>query len=285
MNKLCLSVFSFFVLLLPTLGQAYIPPARMIFQRTAENNGSAQYQIEQELQFHAGSEPVTLKETWLIDGEKSLKLTVTGLREWKDKIRWQFLYVGGQKWIAKKGRAESRQVPGEFFERFFHAKSGEALGQWFSQMKLFPASALQKKPLPRKADEFKNESEDFVRLSRTGGAVTWAFGTPAAADGSNLPPGLWIEQDQFVIRRIRFPSGAELSAENFSSFSRGKIFPQIRSLRANQNSVTLSLVSLTAKAAAASQFQPSSLEGDFQLEGLAAHPAQPWIEEFYTRFR
>lgn len=265
--------------------QAYIPPARMILQRTADNSGSGAYQIEQELQFPNGAEPLLLKETWLVENDRSMRVTVTGQREFST-LRWQILYGGGQKWSTRGGGTpNATNISADFVERFFHVRSGESLATWLMGMKILPAGATHRKALPRKSEDIRYQSEDFVRLARTGGSVAWAFGTPAAAEGTDAPAGIWIEQDQFVIRKIRLPSGADITAENLTSYPRGLIFPKTRTIRWGPHSVNINVLSINAKPNVAGQLTPSRLEAAPRNDLLKGQPAQSLIEEFYSRFR
>src|SRR3989344_5870049 len=86
------------ILLAPVFALAYIPPTRMILQRTAENSGSGVYAIEQEVQFNNVQDSLFLKETWLIENDRTMRVTVTGTKDLKDQIKLQFIYAGGQRW-------------------------------------------------------------------------------------------------------------------------------------------------------------------------------------------
>jgi hypothetical protein len=277
-----LALFFSFSFLIPAV--AYIPPARMILERTAENAGSGSYTIEQEVQFPNGPEPLVVKETWTIENDRSMRVTVTGLREQKDSLRLQILYAGGQRWIMRDGgRKESGPIPADFAERFFHWRTLDTAIMQLTALKIVPASALQKKPLPRRASDFKNEIPDYVRLSRSAGVVSWAFGLPASPSGAELTPGLWIEQDQFVIRKVRLPSQAEIIAENYTIYPRGLQFPKVRHMHWGTHSASIRVLSITGRGAR--NLSTSSLDTGWKTQGLAGQPAKEILEEFYTRFR
>ena len=83
-------------------------------------------------------------------------------------------------------------------------------------------------------------NEPFVRLARSGGTINYAFGSIATGEAAHTHPrGLWIEQDQFVLRKIRFHSGAELSAERYSNYSRGLDYPRKRTLQWENQTVNI----------------------------------------------
>lgn len=277
----------FFIVNFGLMAQAYIPPTKMILQRVSDNAGSGLYLVEQEVQLNTGVEPVFLKETWIIENERTLRLTVTGLKELKDSVRLQFVYVGGQKWQMHGNQKESGDIPDEFLERFFHIRNHENLIAYLQGLKILPSLSGLKKPVQTgKNNEVKYEPEPFVRLSRSEGVINYAFGTPTPADQKDLGPGLWVEQDQFVIRKLRFPSQAEVTAENYGSFTRGLSFPKLRTIQWGQNTVQLRLLTVSGKVANASHsLKASSLDVPVMIKTPLNPAAQTLIEEFYTRFR
>jgi len=271
------------VLLSPVF--AYIPPTRMILQRTAENSGSGIYAIEQEVQFNNVHDSLFLRETWLVENDRTMRVTVSGTKDLKDQIKLQFIYAGGQRWSQNLNR-ESRRISEEFIERYFNFRSTEHLAANLMQNKILPPNAFAKKPLPKNLDTLKYEPDEFVRLSRTGGVANYAFGVPTPAEGTPNP-GLWIEQDQFLIRKLRLPSQVEVTADNYTQYARGLNYPKVRTVRWGQNTVTIRLIGINARPAAAnvSQFQPSSLDTSTKLDGLLNQPAREAVIEFYSRFR
>lgn len=270
-----------------SFAQAYIPPTRMILQRVVDNSGSGTYVLEQEIQFMNGLEPIHLKETWVIENERTMKLTVSGTKEYKDTVKLQFMYVGGQKWQLKNKSRENSKVPDEFFERYFHFRSLENMGQWLQGQGLIPSQALNIKHLnAKKVEDFKYDPENFVRLSRTDGVVTYAFGTPTPPQQKDPNPGLWIEQDQFLIRKFRWSTQAEISAENYGNFPRNLSFPRTRYVRWDNHSVSIRLIQLSARPNVSGNFfQPSNLDINNTLEGLSTTQIKGLVEEFYSRFR
>ena len=277
---------AFMVTLISQMAWAYIPPTRMILSRVAENAGSGTYTIEQEVQMSAGIEPIYLKETWVIENERTLRLTVTGTKDLKDLVRLQYLYVGGQKWQLKNGKKESSKISEDFLEKYFHFRSSENLISSLQNLKILPQPLNIKKSVAKKGEEFKYEPESFVRLTRAEGGLSYAFGSPTPLEQKELNPGLWIEQDQFIIRKLRLPSLTEVTAENYAPFVRGLNFPKLRTIQWNQNTVTIRLLSVVGKNPGGNQiFQPNTLDIPYTIKALPNVSAQTLIEEFYTRFR
>jgi len=275
---------AFLLLLTPVFAFAYIPPARMILQRTAENSGSGIYAIEQEVQFNNVQDSLFLKETWIIENDRTMRVTVTGTKELKDQIKLQFIYAGGQRWSQNTAR-ESRRISEDFLEKYFNFRSTDQLGATLMQLKILPTTAFAKKPIPKNLDNLKYEPDDFVRLSRAGGVPNYAFGTPSPAD-NGVNPGIWIEQDQFLVRKLRLPSQVEVTADNYNQYARGMNYPKVRTIRWGQNTVTIRLIGVTSRPAnTANAFQPTSLDTSTKLDGLNNQPARDAVIDFYSRFR
>ncbi|WP_295901445.1 hypothetical protein [uncultured Bdellovibrio sp.] len=273
-------------LCLPGLAMAYIIPTRTILQKTAENAGSGIYAIEQEVQFSNGEETVAVKETWLIDSDRTMRLTVTGAKDLQNSFKLQYIYNGGQKWSMANNNRTSARVPEDFLEKFLNFRNPEIFANTLAHLKMIPASAFQKKPVGKTAADFKNEPESWVRYSRTGGVVNYALGVPTPVDQEQNYPGIWIEQDQFVVRKLRLPSQVEMSANNYNQFARGLSYPRARTIRWGNNTVTIRLISASARPqTAVNLFQPSSLDANLKWDGINSLPAKDVITEFYTRFR
>lgn len=266
-------------------GNAYIPPSRTIFEKLIANSGSGTYQLEFDVEFQNGGEPLILRETWIVDGDQSLRVRVSGVGAMAGRVQIDSLYAAGQKWTRKGGQNSAVGLPREFFERIFHLRQIDNVPPVMAALGLQLAPVLEKKPVPRKSDEFRYTPEPLVRFARTGGIVAWAYGESAPSDGARRPGGLWIEQDQFVVRRLRFPESAEVIASDHESYPRGLRFPRQRIVRWGGHEVSLRLLSATTKQGSNKELQPSSITESRPLENLDDLPAKQAILEFYQRFR
>ncbi len=274
------------LVLLPLFSQAFIIPTRTILQKTSENAGSGIYAIEQEVQFVNGDDTLTLKETWLVENDRAMRLTVTGGKDLQNTFTLQFVYSGGQKWSMNSGSRKGEKLPDEFLEKFLHFRSPEIFANTLAQLKIVPANAYQKKPVGRTGNEFKYDPESWVRYSRTGGTVNYALGIATPVDKDVNYPGLWIEQDQFLVRKLRLPTQVEMSANNYNQFAKGLSFPRARTIRWGNHTVTIRTLSVSARpATVANLLQPASLDRNTNWEGVRTLAAKDIVTEFYTRFR
>lgn len=284
MKSLNLALLTFFAA--PLIASAAILPTKAILQKTTDNAGAGLYAIEQEVQFSNGDDTITVKETWLIQDDHTMRLTVSGGKELQNSFSLQFIYGGGQKWSLTPSGKKNEKIPEDFLERFFNFRNPDVMAQHLINNKIIPTYATQKRPLARVGTEFKHESENWVRYSRTAGVVNYAFGIPTPVDKELNYPGLWIEQDQFLIRKLRLPSQVEVLANNYSQFSRGLNYPRSRTVRWGNHTATIRLISATARPqSTASQLQPASLDKSAKWDGTLSLAAKEAITEFYTRFR
>lgn len=272
--KLVLSVLVIFA---SSFAFAYIPRGLLILEKTTDNNGSGAYQIEQEVQFPNNQDVLILKETWLVENENTLRVTVTGTKDLKDQIQFSISYTGG----TRSGFDGGSKITTDFIERYFHFRKSENFANALIQLKIVPGTFMNKKPV-RTTKEVEHSPENYVRLSRNGGAVTYALGTPTPAGQSSENPGFWIEQDNFVLKKFRLPSQVEVSADKYSIFSRGLHFPRTRTVQWNSNQVTIQTLSVTGKG---KDVFAQTTKPQTNLNGLKGQAAQSLVEEFYKRFR
>lgn len=276
-----LSLFAFLFFVQPAW--SYIMPTKTILQKTVENAGQGVYAVEQEVVFSSGPQQFTVKETWLIENERTMRLSVQGLNELAG-LKAQFVYNGPQKWAYIEGQRRSENVSNEFIEKYFNFRKTDNLAATLVNNKILPNNALHNKSLPRRSSDIKYEPDSWVRFSRTGGVVNYAFGVPTPVGQETNWPGLWIEQDVFVIRKLRLPSQVEVTADDYNSFSRGLHYPKTRTVRWNQHTATIKLISATRRSqTAANLFQAASIDIPTNINALPQSAEH--IVEFYKRFR
>jgi hypothetical protein len=278
-------ISSIFIFLSLSLSQASIPRASFILEKTSANAGSGAYQIDQDLVFAGAQESLTLRESWIIEGDNLMKVVVTGPKELQDAIKMQFNYSGGQKsFLTAKGRQAAR-IGEDFIEKYFHFRTRDALAKALVQDKIIPASIPGPKPIKASKD-YVYVPEPFTRLSRVGGVITYQLGAAPKAE-RDANPAIWIEQDLFQIRKLRLPSSVEVSADNYANYARGLSLPKNRTVRWNQKSVQINLVRITQlkTAKGAAFYQANNGDIATRLGGIKDADTAKTVEEFYQRFR
>jgi hypothetical protein len=275
------------MMLMPWATHAYIPEIKTILARTAENHGRGLYQVEQDITFATAPEPSVVKETWIIRDENSMRVHFEGRGPLRGMVQGTIVYENGHKhWLDEGGSVRQKRVSDDFFEPLFYFRYSKPFRARLIAQKLLPPILGHDRPslVVGKAQGYT--SPPGIRLSRVAGVVNYAMGTPTPPDGQLLP-GLWIEQDQFQVRKARFASEATVMADQFQHFEQNLWLPKIRSVTWNNHSAQMQFLdvrSFGSKGGAeqAGLLSAGSLSGKgvpLKLSGDAE------IGEFYTRFR
>lgn len=276
--------------------EAAIPSSKMILIRLAKNSGRGTYVIEQEVKFlNAPEGQNVLKERWLVQNAESMRLIVTGAKP--GEARWDALYKETRRTasVIDAGTAEikSAGIPGDFLEPYLFYRNSIKFLETFIRHKILPPSAGR--PAPRIANlaTYKPVPEQAVRLGREAGTVSWVFGEPTPVGNTVQFPGAWIEQDSFLLKKLRFPSQVEMTLSGHASGGAGLKLPLERTItwkpadKSNDTTWTAMIKVISVKnfsdSALAAQFQASSIT---PAEAKAARlPNDPSVREFYSRFR
>jgi hypothetical protein len=278
----------FFALVLGSVAAwAYIPPYWMILSRTADNHGHGVYQIEQEVAFQQGDEPLIVNERWTIESENTMRLEVTS-RKQSEPFHLTYIYRDGRRhWVDENGVKKSERVPEDWFEPFLYFRLSKNLKALAVQRGMAPATSLKSEPYKYTAKKPSPDPEPYVRLSRVDGLVAYAIGTPTPASTNEMLPGIWIEQDHFLVRKVRFASQAELTAQNYKNFHDLWVPRDMQiSWQGHEAKVSVTnVISLGPEAKKKSSFDPSDLNFGKNPQVASQLPNDPAIRDFYSRLR
>lgn len=266
-------------LILSSPAFAFIPKPSTILSKVTDNAGSGVYVIEQEVSFQTTGEPIVLKELWTIENFEKMKLVVTGTKELKDKIRWVMTYDNGFRNQFIAGAKQNKKLDSEFIEKYFHIRKSSDFQHALVQTHAVPASLFNRPPVKQGKDP-DVVSDPNLRLVRSGGVVTYAFGKLAETP-SESPAAFFFEQDVFTLRKFRI-GNVEVNADRFSSFARGLFFPRIRNIKWNENNVLIQTQQVTPRSEKSISM---TLEQSSQAELSELGSVKTTIEEFYKRFR
>ncbi len=250
---------------------AYVPPTRVILEKTVQNSGTSSYQIENEIRFSNPDIP-TLKETWSIENDRTMKLTVTPLVATPPGTllpKLTVLYVGGMKYILLGNSKESVKVPPELAEKFFHFRKVDSFIQHLNLLGVLNST---------------QGHLELSRLNRSQGVINFGIGKPSEEGSQGSSPYIWIEQDLFVVKKVRFSEDAELTAHNFQVFQKGLNYPMVKSLTWADQKVKINTLSVSmVKKFPPTVFQSSQLEDSKAFQQNFSR----WnvVTEFYKRFR
>lgn len=282
------------LILAPAFGS--IPHSKTIATRVARNNGKGVYAIEQDVQLRTGADTVTLRERWIIENGDTMRLWVSS-KDAAQVARFDAVYRDGKRTASDlSGGIKSSSIPAEFAERYSHQRTSDSVLRSYVRANILPQTFLRERPrfvLPKDSGGSKESGitkadlagEPLVRLGRSGGVVDYVFGEPTPVDASKDLPGVWIEQDAFVLRRLRFPSNTEFTYDQYGLQAGSIRLPQQRTIKWDDHTAIIRLISVKSvdPKTASAALNPTSITAP---EAKAAKlPDQTQVKEFYTRFR
>lgn len=240
---------------------AFVLPLESILNKNVALAGNSVIQVEQNVIFRDGTHDMRVHESWLIEGDRNLKLVATGQGELRDLVHLNWLYNNNTRTQVVGKVRSSSNVPLDFFERFLAIKSRDSYLSYLSSLGI-----AQK-----------------VRYSRAGGFVCFAVGE--ASTESRLSPQLWFEQNDFHLVKIRFPSEAEVEFSDYDVF--GKVhYPLVKKIEWAGKSVTIQVLSVNTKTShSIRDFYPENLDTPSDMQLANKGPLGELVEEFYRKFR
>jgi hypothetical protein len=261
---------------------AYIPEWSLIASRAADQHGKGSYQVEQEVSLHRETETYTVKESWIALGENNLRMTFEGRGPLKGLVQGTLLYEGTNRTFIDGTIPRSQRLGEEWLEPLFYFRSGRYLRSRLVTLKVAPPESLRERAPLNATGIPVYEAPGFIRLSRAGGSIAWAIGISPTVGSA---PTLWIEQDQFVIRKYKSANQVVVHADNYAKFEDGFWYPRSRTYEFAGFKIliqTLSVKSLGKLNPADPRLKSTNL--------VAAKDAVHWPEpeglrEFYLRFR
>lgn len=272
------------VLSIACSGHAYVPNSQFIFNRLTAQHGKGTYVIEDEVSIHEGSETAVIRENWIVVDGGEMRVMAQG-----DGIRaFRILKKGRLFWVDDTGSERSSDLSPDAYMKALIMRTPVEEKRVFFTWGILPPDVFKEKKLPKEAKDIEVATEPFARLARVGGTIAVAYGKPSPVSGPP-GPGVWIEQDQFVIRKMRTPDGAEIFLNDYGTFSRGLVFPKSQSVTFDNHTAQIRVLKITASELSADykrQFDLAWLRGRSDVRSTWPPTALgPVIQEFYRRFR
>lgn len=264
---------------------AYIPEYSMIASRAAEAHGKGTYQIDQDVTIRKEAEVFSVRETWLVNGENSMRVTLEGRGPLKGLVSGTVLYDGNSKAFFDGGGVKAQRLGDEWLEPLFHFRNSRYLRSRLVNLKVAPQESLRDRaPLPSDVEgkEIKYEPPSFIRLSRVGGSIAWAIGLDPAQGDS---PTLWLEQDQFFLRKYKSLNHVILNAGDYTKFDDGLYYPRTRTYQFSGFTVqiqTVKVQSVNRASGKDKRFLSSTLAAEKDILRL---PDVDGLRDFFLRFR
>jgi hypothetical protein len=258
-----LPVIAFLTLLINAVSAlGYIPPTDYILSRTAENTPRGNMTVEYAVQFENGAHQYATKETWIFGDNGQMKLKVN------QGFQLDIAYSPSERVFQDKQGRKTQRLSLEFIEKLHFIKSADAY------IKIMGEHGISREKIQNPL------------LSRGAGVVNYGFFERAQfADdqtpGGNLFPGMWLEQDQFLFRQMRFRSQALFQIEEYQQIGKS-FFPKLKTLQWGKNKVQIKTILATEK----KTIKPNDFSVATSLD-LSMVPAEikSTVLEFYSRFR
>lgn len=277
----CLSI-SF---LISNFAFAYIPEYSTLLSKAAAQHGKGIYQIEQEVTFQKDSESYAIKETWLVQNESSMRVTFEGRGLLKGAVQGVHVYDSSSRhYVDSSGAVRQQRLTEDWLNPFLVFRSSKYPRQRLVNMKVAPQESLNDRA-PLAATGTPNYTPpNFLRLARVGGSICYAIGTAPASQGSVVPTA-WLEQDQFVFRKLRTSNNTVWKADDFTKTEDGFWYPKSQSYSWGTYNVTIQTISVKPVA------KTAAVEGLLRAKSLQAAkdtqrlPDTDALKEFFSRFR
>lgn len=256
-------VFLTLVQLFSVVSTAYVLPLEIILQKNAVLAGTSIISVEQDVTFKDPYKSVVVKETWLIEGDRNLRLSAKGTGELRDLISIAAVYNNKSKTLISGKSRVSHAAGEDFFEKYLAIKSKDSFMVYLKELGI----------------------SQNVRLSRAAGAICFAVGEPATGAIPNNNPEVWFDQDSFRLSKMRFPNNAEVEFSNWGIY--GKVhYPKKKVITWDDKTVVVTVTKVSTKSGnGIKSFYPESLDQASEVNLARLGPLGLTIEEFYKRFR
>lgn len=259
------------------VASAHIPKMQTILSKVAANNGGPNGLIIKRT-VTLKEDNSTASEVWTIANADLMKVDASGSNPDGSKWSFEILYKDGKRATSTtEGGLKSFPFSPEFYEPLLHYRSMRALLSKLVSMQMVPTWAGN------------SAQESFITLDRLKGSLVYVMGA-GEAKNTQAPPQIWVEQDSFVIRKVRLGSQIEVEFDNVKNYGKEdekgkplqlKIYqPDMQTLYWKNNTVTIQNNSLelvsTAKIAPLFKIDKAA---------QARLPENVNLKEFYSRFR
>ena len=272
-------------LLFANFSYAYIPEYSTLLNKAANQHGKGIYQIEQEVTFQKDSESYAIKETWLVQNEYNMRVTFEGRGLLKGAVQGVYVYESNSRYfLDNAGTLRQQRLTEDWLNPFLVFRSAKYARQRLVNMKIAPVESLNDRNPLNSTGSPNYTAPSFIRLSRVGGSICYAIGNAPAALGTVVPTA-WLEQDQFVFRKIRTANNTIWKADDFTKTDDGFWYPKVQSYTWGSYSVTIQTISVKAVAkspATEALMRAKSLQGSKDFQRL---PETDALRDFFSRFR
>lgn len=265
-----------FLLFACSIASAYIPHSEYVLEQVTKNAGKGAFYVENEVTFRSTQETITVKELWWIQDSATMRLSVKG-----PGINVQYVYRDARsEFMNEAGKTLARRTPGEMLEKFFFARQPKTLSDFLNAAHVIGHNAAKPAAKPIKTKDFKHEDDPHMQLDRIGNRIAIVISQNVQPQQLGTTPGLWIDQSDFSIKRIRFSSGTEMNTLQSTPLSQGLVLPKERVVTWPAGSAEIRLLRANSVAKLQDSDIPPLTSQSYGNSALSVV-----LKEFYTRFR
>lgn len=260
------NLFCLLALFLVSTAEAYVPKLSTVLTKMASvTGGNKAFVLKRTVTLKEDN--VVANETWYVAHADLIKLEVEGTNVDGSPWKFEIFYKGGKRTTTSvEGKNQSFPLSPEFFEPLLHYRSSRALQSRLLAMQIVPSQAASE--------------AGFMNLDRYKGGVAYVIG---AQDSKNTlqPPRLWVEQDSFLIRKLRLGSQVEVEFDSFKDFEEGKI------KQAELQTIYWKNSTVIVQNTSTQLVEQKKIEGFLKMtkDSQALLPQNTNLKEFYSRFR
>lgn len=259
---------------------AFIPRASYITKKVVEEHSKAPLQIERTAHFRVGSQSLSLRESWIIDGEQSLKVTVRSAHQ----VIFQALFHNANRYEAGK---ETTNWPSDFFEHHLVQRNPRKWLDTLVKEGFLNKSALEVRPI-KDLKTYQWVGDSSVRLSRVQGTIAFAFGTKdSAGSPGGTPinaPGIWIDQMDFSLLRLTTSAGSDIRFGKVLQGPKSSAYPHEVQINWEGKSAQIQTHNIETLKSVGKNFDPDTLS-KARWDLVPESPAKELALAFYSRFR
>jgi len=251
-----------FSLLSASTGWTFVLPLDFVVKKSVGKTGRTSISIDQEVTFKIGKDTLKTQENWLIEGDRNLKVSANGLEPYKENVKVNSLFNSKQKTQVLGKTKSQTPVGNDFYQRLMFIRSADSFMQYIRELGI----------------------SEKTRLSKAEGRICIAIGE--ASDGDSKSPQIWIDQDDFLIRKIRMPSGTEINLSDYVKVTDDFWIAKTQTIKWAGATATIKVKNFSVKnAATIAQFYPQNFDQPTELAFNEASSIAQVVEDFYKRFR
>jgi|GEM_PF-5807398 len=257
---------------------AFIPRASYIAKKVVDQHSKAPLQIEKTAHFRVGSQSLSLRESWIIDGEQSLKVTVRSAHQ----VIFQALFHNDNRYEAGK---DTTNWPSDFFEHHLVQRSPRKWLDTLVKEGYLNKSALEVRPI-KDIKTYQWIGDSSVRLSRVQGTIAFAFGIKEATAGigNEAKAGIWIDQMDYTWLRLMTSAGSDIRFGKALQGPKSSAYPNEIQISWEGKSAQLQTHNIEALKSVGKNFDPDTLS-KARWDLVPESPAKELALAFYSRFR